>query len=77
MPSTRKQKMTRQKKRRGIYILGALVVLITLVGIGWYVYATAQSAVVYAKLNTSQGVIEVELYQGKTPKTVKIGRAHV
>ncbi len=70
MPSTRKQKMVRQKKRRGIYVLGAVVVLITLVGIGWYVYATTRSAVVYAKLNTSQGVIEVELYQGKTPKTV-------
>jgi cyclophilin family peptidyl-prolyl cis-trans isomerase len=25
---------------------------------------------VYAKLNTSQGLIEVELYQSKTPKTV-------
>jgi len=62
--------MVRQKKRRGIYVLGAVVVLITLLGVGWYLYASAQSAVVYAKLNTSQGVIEVELYQGKTPKTV-------
>lgn len=37
-----------------------------------YVYATAQSAnaIVYAKLNTSYGLIEVELYQSKTPKTV-------
>ncbi len=28
------------------------------------------TGVVYAKLNTSQGQVEVELYQSKTPKTV-------
>ena len=52
------------------------LVLILIVAVGWYVYASTQSAnttvpsVVYAKLNTSQGTIEVELYQSKTPKTV-------
>ena len=30
----------------------------------------APATVVYAKLNTSHGLIEVELYQSKTPKTV-------
>ncbi len=76
MPSTRKQKILKRRKRRGIYLLGALVVIVTVAGVGWYLYASAQSAntslpsVLYAKLNTSQGVIEVELYQSKTPKTV-------
>ncbi len=71
------QKSRRRGKRRGTYLLGILV-LIIIVAVGWYVYASAQSAntnvtttgVVYAKLNTSQGQIEVELFQSATPKTV-------
>lgn len=75
LPSARKQRILKKRKsRRGLYILGAVVVIVTLAGVGWYLYASAQSAalnaVVYAKLNTTQGLIEVELYQGRTPKTV-------
>lgn len=75
MPTARKQRvLKRQKSRRGLYILVAIVVIVTLAGVGWYIYASAQSAalnaVVYAKLSTTQGQIEVELYQGRTPKTV-------
>ncbi len=77
MPAARKQKIIKQKKRRGkLYLLGAITVLVTIAGVGWYLYASAQSAntnlppVEYAKLNTSKGLIEVELYQSKTPKTV-------
>ncbi len=75
MPSARKQRVLRKRKsRRGLYILGAILVIVTLAGVGWYLYSSAQAAaynaVVYAKLNTTQGQIEVELYQGKTPKTV-------
>ncbi len=76
MPSARKQKILKKKRRRGIYLLGALIVIVTIAGVGWYLYASAQSAnanlqpIVYAKLNTSKGLIEVELYQSKTPKTV-------
>src|SRR5713101_963157 len=75
MPSARKQKILKKKRRTGIYLLGAIVVIVILAGVGWYLYASAQSAnslpaIVYAKLNTSKGLIEVELYQSKTPKTV-------
>ncbi len=66
----------RQKKRRGTYLLGTLI-LIIIVAIGWYAYASSQppntkppAEIVYAKINTSKGVIEVELYQKLTPKTV-------
>ena len=60
------------KERRGrIYLFGALL-LIIVVGVTLYVYASSQStpAVVYGKLTTSQGQIEVELYQNATPRTV-------
>ncbi len=81
MPSVKKSRAiqrTRRRERRGrIYLLGTLV-LIILVAVGWYVYASAQSAnrnaapsgIVYAKLNTAQGTIEVELYRNSAPKTV-------
>ncbi len=75
MPSSQKRRAvqrTRQREGRGrIYLLGTIV-LITTIAIGLYVYASAQSnpAVVYAKLSTSQGPIEVELYWNATPKTV-------
>ena len=78
MPPSSIRKSRRQRGRRGrVYLLGTLV-LVIIVAVGWYVNASSQSAntkvpatgVVYAKLNTSQGLIEVELYQSKTPKTV-------
>ncbi len=75
MPSVQKKRIVekaRRRQRRGrIYLVGALV-LITVVGVALYVYASSQasSSVVYAKLSTSQGQIEVELYQNATPTTV-------
>src|SRR3989304_1726524 len=78
MPPSNIRKSRRQRGRRGrTYLLGTLA-LVIIVAVGWYVYASAQSAnmnapatgIVYAKLNTSKGVIEVELYQSKTPQTV-------
>ncbi len=56
-------------------MLGTLA-LIIIVAVGSYLYASAQSAntnvpsLMYAKMNTSKGLIEVELYQSQTPKTV-------
>jgi cyclophilin family peptidyl-prolyl cis-trans isomerase len=53
-----------------------LVILVTvIIGVGLYVYASSLSSnntpsIVYAKLNTSQGLIEVELYHNSAPKTV-------
>ncbi len=78
MPPSNIRKSRRKRGRRGrIYLIGTLV-LVMIVAVGWYVYASTQSAnmnaattgVVYAKMNTSQGLIEVELYQSLTPKTV-------
>lgn len=72
-----KQQIKNRGSRRGVYLLLGVVLLIIIIGIGWYVYASAQSSnntgtngIVYAKLNTSKGVIEVELYQNSAPKTV-------
>ena len=53
----------------------AAVIIILVIAVGVYVYVTSQSSsslppVVYAKLNTSQGLIEVALYYNATPKTV-------
>ena len=60
-----------------MYLLGA-VLLVAIIAVAVVVYAYIQpggtnpglQAIVYAKLNTSQGVIEIELYQNATPKTV-------
>jgi cyclophilin family peptidyl-prolyl cis-trans isomerase len=53
----------------------AVIIILVVIAVGVYVYITAQSSnslppVVYAKLNTSQGSIEVALYYNATPKTV-------
>lgn len=76
MPPSNIRKSRRQRGSRGrTYLIGTLV-LVLIVAIGWYVYASSQSAstnvatTVYAKLNTSQGLIEIELYQNAAPKTV-------
>ena len=60
-----------------MYLLGT-VLLVAIIAVSVVVYAyiqpggtnTGLQAVVYAKLNTSQGVVEIELYQNATPKTV-------
>ncbi len=60
-----------------MYLFGT-VLLVAIIAVAVVVYAYIQpggtnpglQAVVYAKLNTSQGVIEIELYQNATPKTV-------
>ena len=60
-----------------MYLLGT-VLLVAIIAVAVVVYAYIQpggtnpglQAIVYAKLNTSQGVIEIELYQNATPKTV-------
>ena len=74
MPPSNIRKNRRQRGRRGrTYLLGTLA-LVIIVAVGWYVYAqsanTNVATTVYARLNTSQGAIDVELYQDKTPKTV-------
>lgn len=77
MPPSNIRKSRKQRARRGrTYLLGTLA-LVLVIAVGWYVYASAQSAnmnqpatVVYAKLNTPHGLIEVELYQKAAPKTV-------
>ena len=86
-PKTRKkvkQQIKQQSSRRGLYILGMIILLIA-IGVGYYVYASTQSGasppssststqgtngIVYAKINTSQGTIVVELYRNSAPKTV-------
>ncbi len=86
MPSRQKSRAiqkTRRREKRGRNFLLATLVLVIVVAVGWYVYASAQSAnnnvattstptpgVVDATLNTSMGVIQVELYQNAAPKTV-------
>jgi len=81
MPSAQKRRVlekTRKRQGRGRIYLLATVIIIIVVGIGTYSYVSAQSAnmkaanpgIVYAKLNTSNGTIEVELYGNSAPKTV-------
>lgn len=78
MPPSNVRKSRKKRARRGrAYLLGTLA-LVLIVAVGLYVYASSQSAnsnppstgIVYARLNTSKGVIDVELYQSKTPQTV-------
>ncbi len=75
MPSARKQAIlqkSRKRQGRGRLYLILAIALIAIIGVGAYVYAMSQQqpAIVYAKLNTSKGLIEVELYQSMTPITV-------
>ncbi len=75
MPPSNVRKTRKQRARRGrAYLLGTLV-LVLVIAVGWYVYASTQSAnltvaTVYATLNTSQGSMTVELYGNAAPKTV-------
>src|SRR6266550_2971108 len=64
MPSVQEiralQRARKKARRRRMYLVGTLILVAII----------AVSVVVYAKLNTSQGLIEIELYQNATPKTV-------
>ncbi|TMI66647.1 peptidylprolyl isomerase [Candidatus Bathyarchaeota archaeon] len=72
------RKARQRAARRRMYMLAGLALLIIVGGIGVYLYVTGQSSnnptsnpdIVYAKINTTKGLIEIELYQSKTPKTV-------
>ncbi len=86
MASRRKSRVVPKNRKRGKggrNFLLATLVLVIVVAVGWYVYASGQSAnnnvattstptpgVVDATLNTSMGVIQIELYQNAAPKTV-------
>ena len=78
MPSSRKKQILqakRKRQRRGSIYLVIAIITIVVAGVGLYVYASSLSSnstpsVIYAKLNTSQGVMEVELYRSLTPRTV-------
>ena len=72
------QTASKRESRGRIYVV-AIIIVVIVIGVGWYVYASSQSPgqsntlpdIVYAKLSTSQGTIEVELYHSLTPKTVE------
>jgi cyclophilin family peptidyl-prolyl cis-trans isomerase len=77
MASNRKKRViqtARKREKRGRVYLAVAIVAIVIIGAALYVYASSQAnntpSIVYAKLNTSQGVIEVELYHNSAPKTV-------
>ncbi len=61
-------------KRRGAYTFGIVValVIIIIVGVGYALYASSQSknVIVHGQIITTQGVMEIELYQSKAPRTV-------
>ena len=81
MPSVQEirtlQRARKKARRRRMYLVGTLI-LVAIIAVSVVVYAyiqpggtnTGSQAVVYAKLNTSKGLIEIELYQNSTPKTV-------
>ena len=77
-PKKRAIQTARKRQSRGRIYLVAILVLIIAIGVGWYVYASGQAGnqnmaptgIVYAKLDTSKGLIEVELYNKSAPKTV-------
>lgn len=79
MPSAQKRKIieqTRKRQRRGTLYFVIAIVLIAIVAVGVYAYESSlppsvgSSNIVYAKLNTSKGLFEVELYRSLTPTTV-------
>jgi len=77
-PKKRAIQTARKRESRGRIYLVAILVIIIAVGVSWYVYASGQTGnqtvtstgIVYAKLNTSKGLIEVELYNKSAPRTV-------
>jgi len=54
-----------------MYLLGGVALLIIIVGVGVYLYVSGQQTnIMKGQINTTQGVIQIELYPGKAPKTV-------
>jgi cyclophilin family peptidyl-prolyl cis-trans isomerase len=74
MPSVQKRRViekARKRERRGRIYLFLAIILIIIIGVGVYAYALSlPPSIAYAKLNTSKGLIEVELYRSQTPTTV-------
>src|SRR5438094_4073658 len=72
------QTASKRESRGRIYVV-AIIIVVIVIGVGWYVYASSQSPgqantlpdIVYARLSTSEGTIEVELYHSLNPKTVE------
>ncbi|MDV3278360.1 MAG: peptidylprolyl isomerase [Nitrososphaerales archaeon] len=65
----------RRRKQSGIrpaYIIAAALAVILVVAIGWYVYSSSSppAKLVYARIDTSMGSFEVELFASSAPKTV-------
>jgi peptidyl-prolyl cis-trans isomerase B (cyclophilin B) len=67
----------KRKSRQNLYIVVGVVAAIVAIAAGvslYYSYhsttATSTNAVIYANLKTSQGTMEVELFQGLVPATV-------
>jgi peptidyl-prolyl cis-trans isomerase B (cyclophilin B) len=77
-PKKRAIQTARKRESRGRIYLVVVLIIIIAIGVGWYVYASGQTGnqnvaptgIVYAKLNTSKGLIEIELYNNSAPKTV-------
>jgi len=61
-----------------MYMLVGFVLLIIVAGVGAYLYVSGQSSnttptnpdIMHAQINTTKGVIQIELYRSKVPKTV-------
>lgn len=73
MASSRKRQIiqqARKRQRRGRIYLVSIVIIIIAVGVGLYVYSSTLSSNEYAKLNTSQGTITIQLYPNSAPRTV-------
>src|SRR5207245_4794681 len=68
------RKARQRAARRRMYVLSGLallVIIVIIVGVGVYLYVTGQQTnIVRAQINTTQGVIQIELYPSKAPKTV-------
>ncbi len=73
MAASRKKKIIQQaqeRRRRGRIYLAVIVIAVIVVGVGLYVYVSSLSSPEYAKLDTSQGTITIQLYPNSAPKTV-------
>ena len=77
-----KPRSAKRRSRRGTYIVAAVVVIVLIAGGSWYYIqssgtircpappAPMTTNLIYAKLNTSMGIIEVELFPSAAPQTV-------
>ena len=64
------RKARERAARRRMYLLAGFVLLIIVVGVGVYLYVSAPPNIVHAQINTTKGIIQVELYKSKAPQTV-------